>query len=156
MSTFNLAIFQPPTVSGDVFSQTLATPGTGGREITGPEKLANRFLLELLTIKGSMRFLTSHGSSLMSDLSSGRVLSEFDVFVAFGHAIYDVGTNLLNEDVTTDPLNEQFASASLTGLNVTTDSIQMSIAVQNKAGDVNVVNIPLTVIPEDPGSHFEA
>jgi hypothetical protein len=102
--------------------------------VAGPAKLGQRFLLELLTEKGSMRFRPGRGSSLPAALRSGRLDTEADVFVAFGAALQDVEANLLADEADDDPDDERYAGAELTRVVLGPTSVTLTARVTSRAG----------------------
>ncbi len=147
MSTFDIAIYQPPATPDQPYVAGLATETISGRAITGSEKLAQRFILELLTMQGSQPFATSRGCSFLSNAIGGNAISEFDLITTFNLALTQIQTNIQSEEAATDPDNERFENAVITRLEVDQTRIMMSCTLYSRAGVANFLKIPLSLVP---------
>jgi len=129
-----------------LLSQTLIPAGTG--EIcTGIQKLVQRFLLIVLTEQGSMPFAPTEGTDFMTKARQGYLRTPLDVFAAFSSALVDVKTTLQALQLSTDPLDEQYASASIEAVVITLDSIALTVQISSQAGtSVNFI-MPVTITP---------
>lgn len=124
----------------------LVLPSQGGALIAGIQKLVQRFLLELLTEKGSMRYLPSRGSTFLIDLHSSRWRTPADVTASFSAALVDVRRNLIGEESEADPPDERFLSASLLSVGLAQDQVRLSIQVVSRAETSRTVLYPLPVV----------
>jgi len=138
----DIRAFQP-TVSGN-FVQSVINPPINGTVITGPEKLAQRFIVELMTEKGSLPYRPTRGTTFITEAKTGQLATEADVFAAFSAALDTVAANLTNEESTTDPDNERYASAEINQLTLSGDLLNVKIAVTSLAGISANITIPLT------------
>src|SRR5688572_29365121 len=87
-----------------LLEQALALDGTSGKITAGIQKLAQRFMIELLTEKGSLKYLPNRGTDFMIDARAGRLQTSQDVFASFSAAVVDLKTNLqVEEDEEEDP-----------------------------------------------------
>lgn len=144
MSIYDVAAFQ---LEDSEYTAAIVTPTVSGRKITGPEKLAQRFLLELMTEMGSMPFAETRGSVLLSKLRSGSMYSELDVINAFYTALLDVSSNLQAEETEDDEDDERYGSVELIDVSVTPGSVSMSAHLYNLTGEVSLLQFPLSFIP---------
>mgnify|MGYP000877176217 CR=1 FL=1 len=91
--------------------QSLAPDGTGGAVVAGVEKLAQRFLVELLTERGSLPYAAARGCSILSEARQGGWRSAGDVTRSFYSSLVDVRRTLLGLESDSDPDDERYASA---------------------------------------------
>ena len=125
------------------YTQLLFGPGYAGSLVNGSLKLAQRFLLHLLTIKGSIPYRATQGCNFLKYIYGGKTSSESDIFIAFSASMPDVLTNMTAEQLVTDPPNECFAKAQLTQLTLAQNTITATIAVYSQTGDLQNINVPL-------------
>lgn len=115
--------------------------------LTGPatrgiEKLAQKFVIELLTEEGSMPYLPKHGCRFLSRLRRS-VRTEFDVIVAFAAAYNKVKRSLRSEHTRRVPKDERLAGAYLTSIMVQPGGVLiLEIAVRNTLGEVATILTP--------------
>ncbi len=140
MVTKDIAAYQ----SGDPFEAALATQFMSGREITGPEKLAQRFLLELFTETDSMLF-SARGCDFLSRIRSKAMLSEGDMLAAFHSSMLRVTNNLQTEETDADPDNERFAYANLTSMTITPGNLQLAVTVHNRLNEATSFVFPVNM-----------
>lgn len=141
MALEDLALFQQ-NLNGTVV-QALATPANNGYTVTGVIKLVQRFLLELLTEKGELVYLPERGTKFLPLLRNGAATS-WEVNAAFAIALLDLEPNLLAEEEDSDlELDEQYQAAELKNIQVTPGMLTATIAIQNKAGFIYNVSLPL-------------
>jgi hypothetical protein len=139
-TTFDLALFQPATP----FAAASLAITAGGRQVSGLEKLAQRFIVELMTPKGSMPFRSSRGTDFAAMVGNGSALSEFDIFSSFSHALLDAGAALQGEeDPVNDPPNERFSGAQLVSLSLNADALVLQVAVASLDGGVGTFSVPV-------------
>jgi hypothetical protein len=140
MSLKDLAIFQP---ASSFYEAALANKTSSGRILTGQEKLAQRFMLELMTEQGSMPFMTDRGSPFLSLLRNGAVFSENDVSTAFYAALLVVRANLQSEETDSDEDIERFIGATLNSIQITSAGLALNISVVNAAQQAIGLAIPV-------------
>lgn len=99
--------------------------------VNGLEKLAQKFMIELLTSKGSVAFNTNRGCKFLSTLHSKNMYSEFDVRMAFATALVDIRFNLKASESTTTPSTEKFQTASLQRILVADSYLILKIYIYN-------------------------
>lgn len=145
MITYDIALFQVPPSPSVPDLQRLWGDDGGGRMLTGIRKLAQRFLLELLTIKGTIPFAASRGSDLLAFAKTGRIRSEVDAHMLFQYAVGQVEVNLRADELPTDELDEQYSSVSVTSVTFTPLKLIYRLTLTSRAGSSRVVTLPLSV-----------
>jgi hypothetical protein len=127
-------------------TQVLADETSTGESVQGPKKLAQRVVMELMTIKGSIQYMVNRGTKFLNYLATGNAANDRDVFVAFAAARVDVMTNIVNEDNQASPPlppDEKLQDIKLLQVAVTEDNVLLQIAVTSKAGTITTVVMPL-------------
>jgi hypothetical protein len=127
---------------GDPQEQQLFGINDAGETVTGFLKLAQRYVLHLFTIKKSILYRPTQGCTFLVRVYQGRS-TELDIFAAFSAAQLDVRRNMQAEEASTDPSDEKFKAAQLKQLTVGQGIITMTIVIQNVAGDILNVKVPL-------------
>lgn len=127
-------------------SQVLALPGQGGQICTGVVKLAQRFLLELLTPVSSLLYLPTRGTDFLPQALQGALRTPAAVMVALSAALVDVQKNLQAEETGLEPLDERYASASVLSVAVASGQVSVSIQVNSLAGSSRTIILPLSTI----------
>ena len=94
-------------------SLELFSPDNNGFILTGVRKLAQRWLLEFLTIDGSATKMPTRGSTFMRNAFAGKFRSGLSVRHEFAKAAAQITQNLQNEENEDMPADERFASAEL-------------------------------------------
>lgn len=102
-----------------------------GAVLTGIRKLAQRYVLELFTRRGSLAYRSRRGSSFLDRFHQGTIRTSADIFQAFAIASGEVQEALTAEEQLTDPDDERFASATL--LSATVNGLESSITVSLKS-----------------------
>ncbi len=131
-------------MSGDLsryVPQTLSIKD--GLAITGIRKLAQRFIMRLLTTKGSIVYDQSFGSEFMSTLRSGQLRTDYDVRAIFSAAVADIETQLLAEETENTPLDEQFKSAELVRVTLGSDKISILVELISQADNDYKIIVPI-------------
>lgn len=121
----------------------LVLPGQSGALITGIEKLVQRFLLELLTDRGSLEYQLHRGTLFLMRIRAGVVRTSQDLFAEFSTAELELRNNLRLEEAITDPADERYAGAELLSASLSGDQISMVIQVNSLAGSSRLFTYPL-------------
>ena len=132
----DLAVFQEDG------TQALAT-ASGGSTVEAEGKLVQRFVMELMTEKGSLLYLPYRGSSFVSSIKYG-VASTSDIKGAFALALMDVAANLKSEESDTDDPAERYAGARLNGVILDGDEASLDITLASASGETNKLLLPLS------------
>jgi hypothetical protein len=136
-----------PTGS-QLLQQDLLRPLEGGQVCVGVQKLAQRWLIEFLTIRGSMKYKPDRGCDFMREVRSQALRTESDVYAAFMAARSQVANNLRAEDLATDPADERYAGAELLSVVIRPDrTVVLTVEITSAAGTSRKVILPLTVGP---------
>jgi len=127
-------------------SPAMVMPGKSGALTTGIQKLVQRFILELLTEKGSLQYQPSRGTLFMTYLRIGYIRTTSQLIALFNSSELDIRNNLrLEEDFVNDPLDERYANAELLSATLSGDMAYLSIRIHSQAGDSRSVIYPLRV-----------
>lgn len=146
---FDVLAFRGAQPRGDVqLNQSLFGVDAGGEVCTGVQKLAQRWALEFLTIRGSMPFhLAERGSDFMTWLRQGKIRTEFDVRAYFNFAAQQVRTNLINEETADMHPEDRFQQASLLQILLLADALELFVSITSAAGDSRQVILPIPITP---------
>jgi hypothetical protein len=148
LRVYDVLAFQGAKLIGEVqLQQILFNEAAAGMLCTGIQKLAQRFVLELLTEAGSMLYLPDRGTSFMIRFHQGYLRTETDVFIAFNLALNDLELNLTAEETDADPDDERYASATLDSVTITATSAVLHITLMSRAGTARAVILPVATIP---------
>jgi hypothetical protein len=140
--THDVCAFQGQRPRGEaLLAQTMT--GGGGLICTGIAKLAQRYVLEFLTERGSMPYRAGRGCDFMTKLRLGYLRHESDVFAAFALASADVLDNLLDDEADATPADERLASATLAGVQIFPGYCNLRIGLTTVAGAGREVILPI-------------
>jgi hypothetical protein len=146
--TYDVLAFRGAAPSGEVrLEQSLFGPDDVGEICTGIQKLAQRFVLEFLTEKGSLPHLANRGCTFMTRLRTGLLRTEADVFIAFSFAMNDVELNLTAEEDGSEPDDERFASANLDRVLIEPGLLTLRVTVRSRAGTSRQPILPIATVP---------
>tara|TARA_B100001750_G_C15428893_1_gene557065 strand:- start:251 stop:736 length:486 start_codon:yes stop_codon:yes gene_type:complete len=146
--TVDIAAFKGWTPDTRVqVTQALVLPGKSGELITGINKLIQRYVIELLTEKGTLIYLPLRGTEFITSARAGYWRTTADVQDAFSLASPDVGNNLRGEESESDPDDERFDFAELLSVSLLGDEVTMSIKITSLAGTTFTAVLPITVTP---------
>ena len=131
--------------SGRLYDQLLADDLDSGRVVSGTEKLAQRFLLQLMTRSGSVPQSTV-GCEFVDRLLTGNVTTESDVFVIFAASINTVSSQLRAEELADDTDDEKFAGVGIVDLTLSGETLQLNLRLRTVAGSVTNIAVPLNFV----------
>lgn len=129
-----------------LLTQELAGPSNFGQIITGAQKVAQRFLLRLFTIRGTLLYSPEEGCDFMRDVLEGRLQTVPDVFSSFAAAMVDIQGSFSEEATEDDPADEVFADATLVNVELAGDKLTMLIELQIASGETLPIILPLPVV----------
>ena len=113
----------------------LVPPGQSGFLIAGIAKLAQRFLLELLTEQGSIPGDPDRGSTFMTDLRLGLVRTTITAEQSFAFALDQAKLQLQLEESTDMPDDERYGRAELVAITLApADTLKISLDLFSLAG----------------------
>ncbi len=146
---FDVLALRGAQPQGDIqLSQSLFSNDVGGEVCTGVQKLAQRWALEFLTIRGSMPFhMATRGSDFLAWTRQGRLRTEFDVRAYFNFAAQQVKTNLLNEETADMHPDDRLDQAALLQIQLSGDSLALSVNVISLSGSARQVILPISIVP---------
>ena len=126
-----------------------SSTNTSGKVCTGIQKLVQRWLIEFLTPRGSLKYLPLRGSSFLPLVRSGRIRTELEASMIFNSSSEEVAFNLTQEDLgTTYQDDEKYGSVDLLGVQVVMGSkLTISIRINSLAGSSRVFVVPVSVVP---------
>ena len=138
--TQDLKILQPPAVPGGPSTQALGD-AAGGWAVAGVDKLAQRFVLRLLTRAGSQAGRPEEGCGFLDAVTRAR--NPYDVAVAFRFAVAAIQSLFAREAAASDPADEVFASADVSDVTLSPGGISLRVTVVSKAGTSRTRVVPV-------------
>jgi len=144
--TVDLLAFDGAKASGEAkLIPALVLPKQSGALITGIQKLVQRFLLELLTERGSLEYQPTRGTFFLTRIRAGIVRTSQDLFSEFTIAEVELKNSLMLEESNTDPSDERYLEARLLSASLFGDQATLNIQVTSRAGESRTVIYPLRV-----------
>lgn len=149
--TYDILAFRGAKARGDVqLTQGLFDSASPGEVCTGAQKLAQRWALEFLTIRGSMGFhLATRGTDFVAVAKRGRFRSEVDVQLEYNFASVYIRQNLLAEETEDMHPEDRFGSDELLQIVLSPGQLQLRVAVTSLAGDSREVILPIGITPSN-------
>lgn len=146
---FDVLAFRGAEPRGEVqLNQSLFGADVGGEVCTGAQKLAQRWALEFLTVRGSMGFhLAARGSDFLRWARQGRLRTEYDVQAYFNFTAQQVRISLLNEETESMNPEERLRRATLLRIVLFGDSLELYVNITSLAGDTRQVILPIPLTP---------
>jgi len=147
---FDLLAFRGAEPVGDVLlDQTLFGRDASGEVCTGVQKLAQRWVLHFLTIRGSMKFLPNRGTNFMSDVRRGLLRSESDVQIRFNSAAVRTRLDMQGEETEDMHPEDRLATpgARLLSLTLTRDFLSLRVEIMSLAGTSRKIILPIPFMP---------
>lgn len=149
--TVDLEVFQTEAVPEAVLRLDLsATYGGKHRKVTGIQKLMQRYMILLLTAKGSIRYMPERGTQLMPAVLGGLLQSRSDIVQYFGFADGDAASQLKSQDLSEEgqlrPADEKYGKSWLTDylIDVSSTTLYLKIKLQSQAGSAYTFVLPVT------------
>lgn len=144
---YDILALQGAKPRGDtLLRQELFNDTSYGEICTGIQKLAQRFVMEFLTIKGSMPFDPLRGCRFMRDFYAGRLRTEGQIVTAFAFAELEISQNLRNEETSDMPDDERYDYAELLGIAILPNRLRINIGLVSLAGATREMILPLAHI----------
>lgn len=141
--TVDVSAFQGPRIRGVPLDMQLAIADGGGSLVTGILKLAQRFMIMLMTEQGSVKHLPDYGTEFMALARQGYLRTEIDVRAAFAEALVDIKEQLRLVETTADPDDERFETAELIAVEVIPGYASIRFSLTSLAGTARQVILPL-------------
>jgi hypothetical protein len=108
--------------------------------LSGPYKLAQRVLIELLTEYGSIKYLPRRGCNFLKHLMTAK--NEFDVMVAFTASRSQIRSYLKTTENAYTPVDEKFADMRLDEIVLDSNYALLTVSVMNRAGMAVKIEAP--------------
>ena len=145
--TIDVLAFRGGTAVGEVeLDRSLAADGGSGEITTGIQKLAQKWLLTLLTEKGSVKYKPNFGTFFMRKLAIGSVATEQQLFALFSAVEIDLAGQLLAEEDANTPDDERYNTSKIISATVFPGYINLTVTLSSQTSNVNfIVPIPLVV-----------
>lgn len=144
---YDVAAFRGQKPSGDaLLDQSLLDAESGGEICTGVQKVAQWFLIELLTVRGSVAYDPDRGTTFMQELLRGQLRSELDVHQAFSFAVGAIRMRAARLARASDPDDERFSGATLNSVLIGPGYVTLRIAVTTAAGAARKVILPIKTL----------
>ena len=145
---FDVLALRGAQSSGDVqLSQDLFDEESSGEICTGVQKLAQRWVLEFLTIRGTLAFLPDRGTDFVQQVRDGVLRSDPDVVTAFTLASIALRRNLRTEEDVAMPTDELFGNATLDSITLLPGFLSLGVTVNSQAGTSRQVILPISTLP---------
>lgn len=145
--TIDVLAFQGVVPGREIEMQQVLIPdGLGGYSVTGIEKLVQRFLLILLTEKGTIKYLPDSGTRFLVDARRGLWRTTTDVTQSYASALVDVNRQLASLETDSDPTDERFGSATLLTVALTGDRVLVGVQLFSVAGTSRAFIAPVAVV----------
>ena len=141
--TYDMSVVEVDTEAEEVTS--LGDPGSGPALITGIVKLAQRWMLEFLTVRGSLVGLPTRGCSFLQAAAAGSLTTETDVFQQFLLASAEIETNLRSDESDTDEEDERYAGCLLQAFSLSNGRMTLTVLISSAAGASRVIQIPIAI-----------
>lgn len=138
----------------------LFSPDDNGQICVGPQKLAQRWLLEFMTETGSMPGKPARGCNFMRAARTGKFLTKLNVENEFAFSAVTVRRNLINEEYAGMPDDERFVSAELLSSVIVPDNtvgqktatsaayLNLTVKINSRAGVARQVVVPIEIVPK--------
>ncbi len=110
------------------------------RLVSGIRKLGQQFIIELMTIKGSMKYFPERGTSFLPRLKQAR--TEADVLIALAVANKELKRNLRIGTTSRTPKDERYKDASVESIELVDTSVVIGFVVRSVAGTTIRVTAP--------------
>jgi hypothetical protein len=144
--TVDMLAFQHDGTPGEkLASMSLFTAGGSGKLVAGPQKLAQRWLLEFMTEIGTIPALPRRGSDFMYEARTGQFRTTVEAEQAFFLAADLVATSLRAEEDDDTPADEAYGSVDLTSIAVSGDQLTLHIVLRSAAGTSRELIMPIPI-----------
>lgn len=141
--SYDVAILQADS-SGNVV-QDMASSTNNGYKVTGRLKLLQRFMIELLTEKGSLVYLPNRGCNFVPLVRSSST-GTWDLIAAFSTALLDIIVNMSAEDTVREETDtaEMLSSVELVSLVMGDGTMALKVKLTSQDGMSFNAVIPLS------------
>ena len=145
--TIDVLAFQGGTAVGEVELDRALVGDTGeGAITTGIQKLAQKWLITLLTEKGTVKYKPTFGTTFMAELQMGNVSTDQNLFAVFNANELDLKSQLLEDEDATTPTDEQYKESIITSATVIPGYVNITVTLASQSSTAEfIVPIPLVV-----------
>lgn len=144
--TVDLLAFQSSGTGASRRLEQALVDGATSSVIAGIQKLSQRFLMTLLTDRGSMLYLPLLGTRFLTDARAGQWRTAADVRQSFYSALLDVRRQLVPAETDADPNDERFANAVLTSVSLVAGGATLGIRLSSRAGTARTIITPIPIV----------
>jgi hypothetical protein len=144
---FDLSVFSPPREPMPYQLLPALFDPAGSKVCTGALKLAQRYLVELMTPAGSIVDDPTRGTQFVPALRNGYIRTTTDLSVVFALSNASVARHLLATQTAEDPLDEQFLRAQLESSSVGGGQVALRILLETAAESSLVILLPVPAPP---------
>lgn len=146
---FDLLAMQDAAPVGEaLLAQTIFSNEDAGQVCTGVQKLAQRWLLHMLTDRGSMPYNADDGTDLLAEARRGVWRIEADVIESYDFAAADVALYMAREEDDSMHPEDRFDHDELLSVALLPySSVSLSVAIFSQAGDSRKVILPIPFSP---------
>lgn len=146
-----LALQGADPVAGVQLQQTIFGTASSAEVCTGIQKLAQRWTMKFLTIRGSMVYLPEEGTDFVDQVRRGELQHEADVLTAFNIAGVEIRTSMLAEETSDMHDEDRMGNAVLGTIGITGDWIILNVTLTSLAGASRKVILPIPYLPIKTG-----
>lgn len=144
--TYDVLAFRGVRKEGEVrLEQSLADENSGGEITTGINKMVQRFLLRLLTERGSIKYQQDEGTDFIRRLRLGQIRTETALRSAFTIAEIRIKAAFTREEQEDDIDDERFDRAELTAVVIRPGFANLTIQIRSQASAA-VVTLPVPIV----------
>jgi hypothetical protein len=129
--------------SGRPLSETLALENEGGLIIAGVVKLAQRWVLEFLTERGTIFYEQNRGTDFYTFARLGFFRTVLEAEQQFFSALIDLRRNLIAEETEDMPDDERYFGTELFSITLVPDLLVIRARVYSVAGNSREVILPI-------------
>ena len=130
----------------DLLVAELANQSFPGEVTTGIQKLAQRFVIALLTESGTSPYKPELGTDFMRNIRRGTIRSTEQLISAFILAERTASRYLKAEETDDDPADERYGGASLTSATLSGDTVVLYVRLESLAESAEfIVPVPVVV-----------
>lgn len=112
----------------------LSGSASSGFLVEGVSKLVQRIFLELLTEKGSLRYLPSRGTRLLTNLRSRPIYTESNFLGYFAMARLELFANLSQDETEDTPNTERLAKLQIERFTLIPGQLLLTLAITPEEG----------------------
>ena len=125
--------------------EALAPDDASGAIVTGVQKVAQRFLVELLKEQGSMPFRPDEGTVFLTEAKEGRFQTQADVLGAFARGVVEARRVIQADESEDDPPDERFVDAEVLEVFVAPGTAVVKFRIVTAAGSDRQFIFPLRI-----------